>query len=117
MNATLWPVCLQRLEQGSGLADNHVYYRDGSLFRIAIRHGKRNTLAVLIGLEDNELPGFGLSGDKGRLDLIEDHVAFGHLFPIHDGEHVSPPEIPLDLGILPPQTGTEPYNGCVCVRV
>ena len=41
----------------------------GSLFTVIARDGQRNALAGFIDAEDDKLPCFGLSCNKGRLDL------------------------------------------------
>jgi hypothetical protein len=82
---------LQGFEQGGGFANDHIDDRNGAFFNICLGHGQWNALAILIGFENNKLAGFGLAGNFGRFDLIEDHIACGHFFAFDYFEHFKPP--------------------------
>jgi hypothetical protein len=78
---------LQGLEKGGGFANHLIDHGNNALFRIRVSHGQWNALAGFVGLEDNELTGFGLPGDERRLYLIKDDGALGHLLASDDFEH------------------------------
>ena len=56
-------------EQGGGLADDHINNGYGPFFRIGIGHGQGDSLTLFGGLENDKLPGLGLFGNQGSLNL------------------------------------------------
>ena len=60
---------LQGVEQQGGLAHLLEDDGDGAFLRVGAGDGQGNAFAGLVHPQDDELPGLGLAGDEGRLDI------------------------------------------------
>ena len=57
--------------------------------RVGVRHGKGNSLAFLVGFENDELARLGLFGYQRGFDFIKNHCPFSHFFAFHNLKHFS----------------------------